>query len=124
MNVLFRSLATVWFLFVVPVAWTLETAPPEKKPFPLESGREQKSPAPAAAPTRGELLYENHCTGCHESKLHIQVRRRAKSVTEIEGWVRRWSSELKLGWGDDEVQAVSRFLARRYYRFDVPSERN
>jgi cytochrome c5 len=123
MKALFRSLAMA--TFVVTIAWALETTP-GTKPAPVESGGSgQKSSAPAVVvPGRGELLYENHCTGCHESKLHVRERRRAKSVVEIEGWVRRWSGASNLGWSGDDIQAVTRFLARRYYKFEVPSERN
>jgi hypothetical protein len=79
---------------------------------------------PAVTASRGELLYENHCTSCHTSIAHLRTDRRANSVAAVEAWVRRWSGELKLGWGDEEVQAVVRHLAQRYYKFEVAPERN
>lgn len=66
---------------------------------------------------RGELLYENHCTGCHESIVHIRDNRRAQSVADLRGWVARWSGELKLNWSGEEIDAVAEFLAKRFYKF-------
>jgi len=83
-----------------------------------------KEPASPVTSTRGELLYENHCTSCHTSTAHLRKDRRATSVAAVEVWVRRWSGELKLGWNDEDVQAVVRHLARRYYKFEVAPERN
>ena len=62
---------------------------------------------------RRELLYENHCTGCHTSRAHLRDRRRATSVPAVKAWVRRWSSELKLGWTTGEIAEVTRHLVRR-----------
>ncbi len=79
---------------------------------------------PKAAPkrpevelSRGQLLYENDCRGCHESVVHVREQRKASTPAAVEAWVRRWSGELRLGWGDDEVRAVSRYLGERYYKF-------
>jgi hypothetical protein len=72
----------------------------------------------------GELLYENHCTGCHTSRAHLRDRRRATSVPAVKAWVRRWSSELKLGWTDGEIAEVTRHLVRRYYKFDSATPQN
>lgn len=82
-------------------------------------------PAPNAAPaqdaptSRGELLYENHCMSCHTSIAHVRDNRRAKSAAEVGAWVRRWATELKLGWTDADIAAVTRHLNKRYYKFDA-----
>lgn len=77
----------------------------------------KKSSAPQAeAVSRGRLLYENHCTRCHASVLHVRENRRADSLRVLEGWVRRWSGEEKLNWGDDEIVEVVDYLNRRYYQ--------
>ena len=70
-----------------------------------------------AAASRGELLYENHCTVCHESIVHIRANRKAKSLADLRGWVARWSGELKLKWSNEEIDDVAEFLARRFYKF-------
>lgn len=64
---------------------------------------------------RGQLLYENHCVGCHDSRAHIREDRRAKTLTDVRQWVTRWSTTLKLDWGDGERDDVAGFLFGRYY---------
>ena len=71
--------------------------------------------AQAADSQRGQLLYENHCTGCHDSRAHVRNNRRAKSLTEVRQWVVRWSGHLALNWGGDERNDVADYLYGRYY---------
>lgn len=69
-----------------------------------------------ASHERGEGLYLNHCLSCHESTAHIRNNRRAKSLAELRWWVARWAVQLELGWGPDEVEDVTAYLNRTYYR--------
>jgi hypothetical protein len=97
-------------LFVVLAAGC---AHPEQQPAP---------PAASAAPSRtgsarGEMLYENHCTSCHTSVVHVQENHRATSDLEVESWVRLRSRELKLDWSDEDVTDVTEFLLQRFYKF-------
>jgi len=71
--------------------------------------------------TRGELLYQNHCQGCHESTLHVRTDHRATSPAEVHTWVRYWADREKLGWTNEDVLEVSNFLVARYYRFPPPA---
>lgn len=97
-----------------------ENASPETKPLPpIHSSPPAKAPPPTAS--RGELLYENHCTGCHTSVAHVRADHRAKSVADVNAWVNRWAGELKLGWNKDDVTEVTQYLARRYYKFGQKS---
>jgi mono/diheme cytochrome c family protein len=74
-------------------------------------------PAQAGEQERGRLLYENHCTACHTSTVHIREKHKARTLEDIETQVRRWSGELGLTWSDEEVAAVKSFLSTRYYGF-------
>jgi mono/diheme cytochrome c family protein len=77
-------------------------------------------PAPVlAGAERGQLLYENHCTGCHASTVHVRSQRKAKAPADVRAWILRWSGELKLAWKDDERADVYRYLNDRYYKFPV-----
>jgi len=76
-----------------------------------------------AGASRGELLYENHCTVCHESGVHIRANRKAKSIADVRGWVERWSGELKLKWSREDIDDVTEFLARRYYKCDERADK-
>lgn len=116
--------ARVAVLIVTILAAALAAASvpgPEREPVPVptpEAPGRKPPPAPALAPERGRLLYENHCTTCHESVVHVRERRRAGSLAALESWVRHWSRELGLDWGDGEVGAVVEYLNRRFYKFD------
>jgi mono/diheme cytochrome c family protein len=91
----------------------------------LPPADEPKKPAPVpAAGSRGQLLYENHCQGCHTSRLHIREHRRARTVDELRGWVTRWAATQKLNWGDEEIRDVTDHLNRRYYRLAPPVRKN
>jgi mono/diheme cytochrome c family protein len=79
--------------------------------------RKAPSGEPPSTPVRGQLLYENHCTSCHESTVYIRERRRAKDLTDLRGWAIHWSNHLNLNWGAEEVDDVVRYLNGKYYRF-------
>ena len=64
---------------------------------------------------RGELLYGNHCSGCHESEVHIRKKHKAKNVGDIQKQVARWASELHLNWSAADIKDVTHFLHQRYY---------
>lgn len=85
-----------------------EAVSSEKKAQPSE---------PPSTPVRGQLLYENHCTSCHESTLHIRERRRARTLADLRGWAVHWSTYLKLNWGAEEVDDVVRYLNGKYYKY-------
>ncbi len=69
----------------------------------------------ASSPERGQLLYENHCTACHESMIHIRENHKADSLATVQREVIRWSQELQLGWQDVEIADVSQYLLRTFY---------
>ena len=69
----------------------------------------------ASSPERGQLLYENHCTACHESMIHIRENHKADSLATVQREVIRWSQELQLGWQAVEIADVSQYLLRTFY---------
>ena len=73
----------------------------------------------AAEPGRGELLYENHCTDCHESIIHIRDKRKARSIADIRAQIVRWQDVLTLQWTAQEVDDVLRLLNDRYYHYPL-----
>ncbi len=94
--------------------------------LPPANGKKNPDPDPPqpAAASRGQMLYENHCQGCHASQLHVRENRRARSIDELRGWVTRWATVQKLSWGDEEIGAVTDYLNRRYYRLAPPARKN
>lgn len=71
----------------------------------------------AASPARGEQLYQNHCTGCHDSVVHVRERRKAATLAEVQAQILRWRQVLALPWRDDDVRDVLQHLNERYYRY-------
>lgn len=68
---------------------------------------------------RGQLLYENHCQVCHDSTVHIREHHKAKSSSDVQGWVIRWQNHLKLGWTMEEVNQVTDYLSETFYKFNA-----
>lgn len=76
--------------------------------------------AQTQGPSRGELLYANHCVECHTKQVHWRDKRMAKDWTSLRQWVRHWESEGRLQWSGDEIEAVARYLNDTIYRFAQP----
>lgn len=84
---------------------------------PLLDEPDQKAIEPPA-PSRGQLLYENHCMVCHESVVHIRSRQQVRSLPALQAQVRRWAAYMQLRWGKEEVEEVAGHLDRQYYKFE------
>jgi len=78
------------------------------------------APAAAADAARGKVLYETRCAACHASSVHNRNARKAKTFQALRAQVRRWSVEAGGSWSADEVDDVTIYLNRRYYRFPCP----
>ncbi len=86
-------------------------------PVPAQA---EKDRLPMPLVSRGQMLYENHCTSCHESVLFIRERRDVKTLPALGEEVRRWVRETKLPWGNEEIAEVVGYLNRSFYRFPWP----
>lgn len=73
-----------------------------------------------AATDRGRMLYTTHCIECHTSRMHWRDAALARDWDSLKVQVRRWQREARLGWGDEEVDAVARYLNESIYRFPQP----
>lgn len=94
----------------LPVPSVQETEPPPK------SERQQKPVSPPVPP-RGQMLYENHCTACHASVVHVRSRLKTRSLPELQARVRHWAEYLRLRWGKEEIEEVVVHLNTNYYHF-------
>jgi cytochrome c5 len=96
------------------------TADEDVKPAPSDNGHEQSgAAAPSSKVTRGQMLYENHCTSCHESTVYIRTKRKATNYKEVGNWVKQRADWLNLGWGIVEKQEVLQYLNERYYKYPL-----
>jgi len=80
-------------------------------------------PAFARAETgalRGELLYSTHCIACHSTQLHWRDKKAARNWASLKAEVERWQKTSGLGWREEDVTDVARYLNALYYRFPEP----
>ena len=80
------------------------------------------SPPPAAAQSRGALLYDNHCIECHTAQVHWRDRRQARDWATLKAEVFRWQAAARLAWTDAEVEAVTDHLNDTIYHLAAPQE--
>ena len=69
---------------------------------------------------RGNVLYETRCNACHASSVHNREARKAKSFAALRAQVLRWSAQAGGAWSAGEIDDVTLYLNRRYYRFPCP----
>ena len=65
---------------------------------------------------RGRALYENHCQSCHEDWAHTRGKRKVTTLDGLRARVASWSVHSGLNWGTEEINAVTRYLNRRFYQ--------
>jgi len=73
--------------------------------------------AQAPAPSRGALLYDTHCIACHTKEVHWRERKLATDWVSLAAETRRWQRNIGLGWSDEEIDDVVRYLNTTIYRF-------
>ena len=76
---------------------------------------------PAAPSARGELLYSTYCIACHSREGHWRQKKLATDWASLNAQVRRRAGNSGLGWSDDEIADVARYLNVVHYRFAAPS---
>jgi mono/diheme cytochrome c family protein len=70
-----------------------------------------------AQAARGELLYGTHCIACHTTQVHWRAKKAVTDWASLKTEVRRWAANGGLGWSDEEVVDVARYLNATIYRF-------
>lgn len=71
--------------------------------------------------TRGELLYSTHCIACHSAQVHWREKRRATDWASLQSEVRRWQGVSGLGWSNEDIAEVARYLNALHYRYPTPT---
>jgi mono/diheme cytochrome c family protein len=77
----------------------------------------QGQPQPLSqAQSRGELLYSTYCAECHSSQMHWREKKTVRDWPSLRAQVAFWQAQAQLGWGEEDITAVARYLNARYYR--------
>jgi cytochrome c5 len=115
----------IYFVTVYQPAIAI-TADEDVTPVPYDNGYEQSATAVPeleakvlSGVTRGQMLYENHCTSCHESMVYIRSKRKAKNYKEVANWVSQRADWLNLDWSVVEKHEVMQYLNERYYKYPL-----
>lgn len=117
MSQIFLTVVLALLLFPNVMA-KVEAVPPTKANMATEPSEHAQQPARRQPPQpRGEMLYSNHCLGCHESMIHIREKRRVQHLEALRDTVTRWSQELNLNWSSEEIEDVVLYLNIRYYHY-------
>lgn len=73
-------------------------------------------------PSRGELLYNNHCIACHSTQMHWRTLRLARDWDTLRAQVSRWKGQVGLTWSEADVDDVTRFLNDSIYQYPQPEK--
>ncbi|MBG9390202.1 cytochrome c [Caenimonas aquaedulcis] len=76
-----------------------------------------------AAPSRGELLYNNHCIECHTSQIHWRDGKQVRDWAGLRAKVRFWQANAGLRWDDADITDVARYLDNTIYRLTPGTQR-
>ena len=72
---------------------------------------------PPRRASRGELLYSTHCITCHSTQVHWRSKKLAVDWISLKREVRRWQEVSGLGWAEDDIAEVARYLDALYYHY-------
>lgn len=112
--------AAALLLFLLPLTAAAVTADPSDTPDvkqALESPPPSRRTVIDATPPRGRLLYENHCTECHASQVHIRRHSKARTIGDLRRWVGHWARQLQLDWTAQEIGDVVFYLNQTFYHY-------
>ena len=70
--------------------------------------------------SRGELLYSTHCIGCHNTQVHWRDKKLVTDRASLRSAVGHWQGFSGLGWTEDDVAEVARYLNALYYHYPKP----
>jgi len=71
---------------------------------------------------RGKVLLEMHCRMCHESVAFERNKRVAQTYAEVKAQVIRWQANTSLHWSDEDIENVTSYVARTYYKIPCPKD--
>jgi mono/diheme cytochrome c family protein len=91
--------------------------------FACVGGAVSVAAQPIPDSSRGELLYSTHCASCHTTQVHWRDKKLATDWASLTTQVNRWQGNTGLGWSEDDITAVTRYLNDRFYRFSAPGGR-
>lgn len=75
---------------------------------------------PAVGQERAHVLHETYCIMCHDSQVYTRSERLAQNHAQIREQVDRWQGNVSLDWSEADIDLMTNYLARRYYKVPCP----
>jgi hypothetical protein len=75
-------------------------------------------PARVAAAELEREAHDTYCIACHDTKVYTRGDRLARNYDELRAQVVRWHSNLSLKWSDEEIDRMTAWLAKHYYKME------
>lgn len=70
---------------------------------------------------RGRTLHETHCRMCHDSVAYIRDKKIASTYEDVRAQVVRWQANSSLHWSEEDIDNVTAYLAKTYYKLPCPN---
>jgi hypothetical protein len=65
--------------------------------------------------------HDTYCIVCHDTSVYTRSDRLARDYDSLREQVFRWQSNIALGWSDEEIDRMTNWLAKNYYRMRCPT---
>jgi hypothetical protein len=76
----------------------------------------------AGAAEPAQVTHDTYCIACHDTSVYTRNDRLADDFDAVREQVDRWQGNISLGWSNEEIDEMTAWLARRYYRMDCPNQ--
>jgi len=70
---------------------------------------------------QGRMLHDTHCISCHGTQVYKRESKLGKDYETIRKQVVRWETNVSLKWNDADIDAVTTYLARSFYKVPCPT---
>jgi mono/diheme cytochrome c family protein len=70
---------------------------------------------------RGRALHDTHCRMCHDSVAYKRDKKVAASYEDVRAQVVRWQANSSLRWSEEDIDNVTAYLAKTYYKLPCPN---
>lgn len=71
----------------------------------------------AADQALGKKLYSENCVKCHGAEMYTRKDRKVHSLSTLKTFVQGCATNLNLSWFEDEVEAVTAYMNKEFYKF-------
>lgn len=66
---------------------------------------------------QGKKLYDQHCQGCHDTRIHTRPNRIIHTYGDLINRVKFCDAQVKAGFDDAQLKAVAEYLNTNFYKF-------